>query len=92
MVADENDATIDFEVISSTLKTAMPNEWTVQELFRSRSGAATSAELLAKLNEGQALVNYMGHGSTEIWGDLLSSTDIASLSNGSKLPFFVSLT
>ena len=92
MVADENDAQIDFEGITTTLKAVLPNEWTVDEIFRTQSGAATNAKLLAKLNEGQQLVNYMGHGSTEIWGDLLSSSDIASLSNGSKLPFFVSLT
>ena len=92
MVADENDAQIDFEGITSTLKTLLPDEWTVEEIFRTQSGAATNSELLEKLNEGQQLVNYMGHGSTEIWGDLLSSSDIASLSNGSKLPFFVSLT
>ena len=92
MVADENDAQIDFEGITSTLKALLPDEWTVQEILRGQSGAATNAELLAKLNEGQQLVNYMGHGSTEILGDLLSSGDIASLSNGSRLPFFVSLT
>ena len=92
MVTDENDALIDFEGITSTLKAFLPNEWTVDDILRGQSGAATNAELLAKLNEGQQLVNYMGHGSTEIWGDLLSSGDIASLSNGSKLPFFVSLT
>ena len=92
MVADENDAQIDFEGITSTLKALMPNDWTVEEILKGQSGAATNAELLTKLNEGQQLVNYMGHGSTEIWGDLLSSSDIASLSNGAKLPFFVSLT
>ena len=92
MVADENDAEIDFEGIISTLKASLPDEWTVDEILRGQSGAATNAQLLAKLNEGQQLVNYMGHGSTEIWGDLLSSGDIASLSNGSRLPFVVSLT
>ena len=92
MVADENDAQIDFEGITSTLKTLLPDDWTVEEILKGQSGAATNAELLAKLNEGQQLVNYIGHGSTEIWGDLLSSSDIANLSNGAKLPFFVSLT
>ena len=92
MVTDENDPLIDFEGITSTLKALFPDEWTVDDILRGQSGASTNAELLAKLNEGQQLVNYMGHGSTEIWGDLLSSGDIASLSNGPKLPFFVSLT
>ncbi|MCK5352652.1 hypothetical protein KAJ77_08725, partial [bacterium] len=92
MVADQNDENFDFEVISNGLKNSLPSEFTVQEIFRGQSGAATKAQLLATLNEGSALVNYSGHGSTEIWGgDILTSQDAKDLSNGSQLPFFVAL-
>ena len=68
MVADANDEDFDFEQFSATLEGALPQEWTVEEIFRGQSGATTKTELLAKINEGQLLVNYSGHGSTEIWG------------------------
>jgi hypothetical protein len=38
------------------------------------------------------LVNFMGHGSLEIWRGLLSSDDVEMLVNGMRLPFFVSMT
>jgi MYXO-CTERM domain-containing protein len=40
--------------------------------------------LLTKLNHGPFLVNYFGHGSVEVWDDLLSSTDAAALTNASS--------
>ena len=92
MVADENGQDFDFEGISSALKASLPDEFTVEEIFRSQSGASTRAELLAKLNQGLALVNYTGHGSLDVWGgDVLTSWDADDLSNGSQLPFFVTL-
>jgi hypothetical protein len=92
MVADQNDQDFDFEQISASVKASLPDGFTVEEIFRGQSGAATKEALLAKLNEGSALVNYSGHGSTEIWGgDILTSQDAKDLSNGSQLPFFVAL-
>ena len=39
------------------------------------------------------LVNYIGHGSTEIWaGGLLSSTDALALLNGLKAPVVIAMT
>jgi hypothetical protein len=39
------------------------------------------------------LVNYVGHGSTEIWkGNLLTSSDAWDLTNSPYLPFLVSMT
>ena len=49
--------------------------------------------MLDAINQGQKLVNYAGHGSSSIWrGNLLTATDAASLSNGSSLSLFVSMT
>ncbi|MDA2923343.1 DUF2341 domain-containing protein [Acidobacteria bacterium AH-259-L09] len=93
LVADENDPFTDFEQASSGLKALLSPQLTVGEIFRGQSGATTKTELLAKLNEGQLLVNYMGHGSVEVWaGNVLTSADARALTNGSRLPFFVSLT
>ena len=39
------------------------------------------------------LVNYIGHGSVEIWrGNLITSDDANSLINGSRLPLVVAMT
>ncbi len=50
-------------------------------------------ELLRQLNDGQLLVNYMGHGSTEVWagGKLLTSADARVLTNGDRLPVVVAM-
>lgn len=49
------------------------------------------SELLTHLNEGKLLVNYMGHGSTEMWaqGDLFTSADALTLRNHDRLPVVV---
>ena len=46
------------------------------------------------INAGPLLVNYAGHGSPDVWtnGAILSSSDIDGLTNGNRLPFFVSMT
>jgi hypothetical protein len=42
---------------------------------------------------GVGLVNYIGHGSTEIWaGGLLSSTDTLDLINGLRTPVVIAMT
>jgi hypothetical protein len=39
------------------------------------------------------LVNYIGHGSVEIWrGGIFSSDDVPTLTNGARLPFFITMT
>jgi hypothetical protein len=39
------------------------------------------------------LVNFIGHGSIEIWrGNILTSEDAEALVNGFQLPFFVNMT
>jgi len=49
-------------------------------------------ELLRSWGQGPLLVNYVGHGSVEIWRGLLSSDDADDLINGTQLPFVVSMT
>jgi hypothetical protein len=65
---------------------------TVRQILRGQNPAART-DLLALLNQGQLVVNYIGHGSTEIWkGNLLTSSDAWDLSNSPYLPFLVSMT
>ena len=66
----------------------------VDEIFLGQSDIETArSELLERLNGGQLLVNYVGHGSVEVLAaeGLLTSADARALTNGERLPFFVSM-
>lgn len=85
---------VDFAAESSELKALLPANITVTEIARG-SGAddAVKAQLLAGINQGQKLVNYVGHGSINLWrGGLLMNQDALQLTNGSKLSVFVLMT
>jgi hypothetical protein len=44
--------------------------------------------------DGALIVNYSGHGATQIWADehILESGDLSGLTNTTELPFFVSMS
>jgi hypothetical protein len=93
LVSDIND-TFDFESESNRLRSLIPAALTIQTLERAHLDPATAkSQLLAAINEGPAVVHYLGHGSEDLWrGNLLGTSDIASLNNGSHLPLFVMMT
>jgi hypothetical protein len=88
----------DFEGASDQLLWQIPTTMTVREIFRGQMDDARARGLiLENLNDGALVVNYIGHGSVEIWrGDngtaVLESGDAAGLSNGTRLPFVVAMT
>jgi hypothetical protein len=45
-------------------------------------------------NDGSLIVNYSGHGSTQIWAmeQIFKNAHVATLTNSGKLPFFVGMT
>jgi hypothetical protein len=51
-------------------------------------------DILAALNSGVGLVNYVGHGSVGVWGDerVLQTADAATLTNSGRYPIFVTFT
>jgi hypothetical protein len=53
-----------------------------------------TAAIKEKINEGALIVNYSGHGSTQIWANesIFDNADVAGLTNDEELPFFVSMT
>jgi hypothetical protein len=93
LVADLPD-TYEFEAASARVKSALLGSLEVREVFRGPMGdTAAHSTLLQMLNEGNLLVVYNGHGSVDLWrGHLLSSEDARTLSNGTKLPLFLSWT
>jgi hypothetical protein len=84
-----------FEAASMELKAELSSILPVREIFRGQfsSDSQAKGELLNEIERGVLLVNYIGHGSVEIWqGDLLTSDDSDQLINGLRLPFFVNMT
>ena len=67
MVVDKNDG-FDFEGVDNALKLLVPAGVVVTEVKRSDADDATTrARILAGLNAGIPLVNYVGHGSVDLW-------------------------
>lgn len=93
LVADEGD-TFNFSAASEELRSLVPGSVTTRAVTRGTVDDATLREqLLGYLNQGQQVINYMGHGNLENWrGDLFTSEDAVNLTNGQKLSLFVGMT
>jgi hypothetical protein len=82
-----------FEEANDAVAELLPPTMTVQTVNRRTepSDAAAKANIISKLNSGQALVNYSGHGNINAWaGSILTSSDALALTNGTdKLSFVV---
>lgn len=93
LVADRNDAT-DFSQDSRSVEALLPKSMIITDVFASDMDAnAARQEILDGINSGKLLVNYIGHGSVEIWSgdDLLDDTAASALSNGTHLPLFLAM-
>ncbi len=92
LVADQND-TDDFTQDSQSVGAVLPPSMQVTDIFATNLDPGTArAEVLNALNSGELLVNYVGHGSVEVWsGDnLLDNDSAAALTNAPRLPVFLS--
>jgi len=96
MVADKNGGrdSFDVEAASDDVETLLPENVTAEEIFRSQGDDETTrTRIINSINAGKLLVNYVGHGSVELWrGGVLSSDDASTLTNGARLPFFIAMT
>lgn len=50
--------------------------------------------IVSALNQGVGIINYIGHGSIEVWGDerVFQAEDAEILINGQRLPIFTTFT
>jgi hypothetical protein len=91
MVADNND-TENFTQDTQAIQAQLPSNLSVTDVFTSTLGGATARqEIIAGINSGQLLVNYLGHGSETQWsGDnIFDDSAATALTNGSQLPVFL---
>src|SRR6185369_252004 len=93
LVSDEN-FEFNFENATAALKPLVPKTMSVQTVAVERVGAAAPAEIASRLNDGELLVNYAGHGSVERWSNqgIFGDAEAAALANGERLPVFVLMT
>jgi hypothetical protein len=92
LVSDATDG-FNFEQASTLLRPLVPANVQVEEIKRGLEGEAAKAHLLEALRNGQKIVNYVGHGSINLWrGNLLTSEDARALTNSENLPLFVMMT
>jgi hypothetical protein len=87
----------DFEKATEEIEALLPFDVTGTKIFRGgcANDVETKAAILDGINGGPLLVNYAGHGSLGIWRgnpSVLTTYDPPSLTNGSKLPFFINMT
>ena len=78
-------------------KHGVPSSYQANRLDRDVLGVGPlRTDLFGLVNQGQLIVNYLGHGSTYIWGqtgELLTTADIPAnwSTTGSRLPFVVAM-
>lgn len=91
LIADRND-TADFTKDTQKIAALLPPSIQATQIVVTNLDPGTArAQVQNALNAGELLVNYLGHGSVEVWsGDnLLDDTSAAALTNGSRLPVFL---
>jgi hypothetical protein len=82
-----------FEQANTDLQALLPSSMTVETVNRRTepSDAVAKVDVVNKFNQGQALVNFSGHGNVNTWtgGNIFTSTAARASTNGNKLPFVV---
>jgi len=97
-VADNADSGGAFDQLSDALlASCLPGAYSASRVYYGvthTDAEAARAAIQTGINAGKLLVNYIGHASYWSWAneDLLTTADVSSLSNGTKLPVVVAMT
>jgi len=78
----------DFAAAAAQAVAYVPRSMSVQKI-----DFANNTNVISALNQGQLLVDYVGHGAVELWGldGVFTSPDATALANGNRLPFVVAM-
>ena len=95
-VADNADTAGDFPANSNTLAAYVHSPFQTEKIYHTdtTSTSETRSRILHSLNAGSGITVYSGHSSVHQWAieNFIHYNDIASLSNGSRLPILVEAT
>lgn len=94
MVADNADSVGDFPTDSDTVAGFVSGGYTTDKIYLNGNVGDTRTQLLAGINAGALVFNYMGHAGYFHLADeeLLTEADVSALTNGEKLPIMSALT
>jgi hypothetical protein len=94
MVIDSN-VDYNFEDFNAQIEQSLPMGINIQRIDRD-DGTPTQVHdsLVAAINTGKGLVNFMGHGNVTAWtgAGILTNTDPATFTNANRYSIFVMLT
>lgn len=84
----------DFPAEAPILRAAIPATAGVEEIQLAQVASDEARRrIVDSINQGQAVVDYAGHGNLTLWrGNVLTSADAAQLQNGDRLAFFAAMT
>jgi uncharacterized repeat protein (TIGR01451 family) len=91
VVADQN-IDSNFTATANAVSALFPASLEVTEILADgQDPSVVKPQILAALNTGSLIVNYIGHGSEEQWSfaDFFDDTSAATLSNGNHLPVYI---
>ena len=97
-VADNEDSGGPFHLFSDALlQDLLPSAYTPDRVYLGVTHATTTearTAILAAINSGRLLVNYIGHGASTQWAGegLFKATDVAGLTNAGRLPVILAMT
>ncbi len=91
VIADQNIGA-DFTTTANSASTEFPVSLTVTKILADgQDPSVVRPQILAALNSGSLIVNYIGHGSEQQWSfaDFFDDTSAAALTNGDRLPVYL---
>ncbi len=89
-IASDEGSPTDYE--RAEILRGMLEAWQYRSVDKLYAPTVRPADIARALNEGRGFINYIGHGSQTSWvTGPFTNRDIDALSNGSKLPFIVSV-
>lgn len=96
-VADNADEGGNFAALSDNVIATLPSSISATRvhLFVNYATAADARNaIFSGINAGKLVVNYIGHASPAKWAEegLLTTSDVAGLTNGTKMPIFLPMT
>lgn len=95
LLADAADGGADFAADGDRIAAQIPAGYSVERIDLSAVPLSTArSQLLSALDEGVALINYLGHGALDRLASdgLLTNADVPGLANGLRLPVLTAMT